>query len=203
MKITNIDIEVIHIPMKQTFRVSFAEINESTSVLVRISTDAGICGYGEAAPFGPVTGETVEQCLPYWDVEGTLWVRNHVKGIKVMVDESLHSPHDAFRICHAGAADVLNIKLMKCGGLYPALQINAIAEAAGATCMVGCMLETKIAITAGLSLVASRKNITDADCDSFLYSKDPEMGMPGGFTREGGLFTLSDRPGLGLDISCF
>lgn len=94
----------------------------------------------------------------------------------------------------------MNIKLMKCGGLYPALKINAIGEAAGVTCMVGCMLETKVAITAGISLVAARNNITEADCDSFLYSKDPEMGMPGGFTFTGSSFTLSEKPGLGLEL---
>ncbi len=148
----------------------------------------------------PIDVEAIEQCLPYWDIRGMAYVRDHASGIKVMADESLHSPHDAERIAREGAADVMNIKLMKSGGLYPALQINAIAEAAGITCMVGCMMETKIAITAGLSLVASRRNICDADCDSFMYSKDPEMGMPGGFTFSGSTFTLSDKPGLGLDI---
>ena len=90
---------------------------------------------------------------------------------------------------------------MKCGGLYRGLQISTLAENFGKTCMVGCMLETKIAITAGLSLVAARKNITEADCDSFMYYKDADTGMPGGFTREGDMFHLSDKPGLGLDIS--
>ena len=50
--------------------------------------------------------------------------------------------------------------------------------------MVGCMLETKVAIAAGVSLVAAKSNITEADCDSFMYAVDPEMGMPGGFTIE-------------------
>ena len=70
------------------------------------------------------------------------------------------------------AADILNIKLMKCGGLYPAEKINAIAEANHVNCMVGCMLETKVAIAAGVSLVASKSNITEADCASFMYAVD-------------------------------
>lgn len=90
---------------------------------------------------------------------------------------------------------------MKCGGLYRGGQIATLAENFGLTCMVGCMMETKIAITAGLSLVASRKAITEADCDSFLYYKDADNGMPGGFTRTGDMFRLSEDPGLGLDIS--
>ena len=97
-------------------------------------------------------------------------------------------------------ADSINIKLMKCGGLYPAQQINAIAEANHVECMVGCMVETKVAMAAGAALVAARDNITEADCDSFMSAVDPEMGMPGGFTVQNGVYTLGDRPGLGLDI---
>ena len=51
-----------------------------------------------------------------------------------------------------------------------------------------------------VSLVAAKSNITEADCDSFMYAVDPEMGMPGGFTIEGGVYTLSQKPGLGLDL---
>ena len=79
-------------------------------------------------------------------------------------------------------------------------KINAIAEANHVQCMVGCMLETKVAIAAGVSLVAAKQNITEADCDSFMYAVDPEMGMPGGFAVNGGVYTLSDKPGLGIDL---
>ena len=144
--------------------------------------------------------EAAEQPLPYWDVEGMARLRSRVPGIRIMADESVHDPHDAMRVIRAGAADVINIKLMKCGGIYPALKINAAAEAAGVTCMVGCMADSKIAIAAGLALVAAQRNIADADLDGFLHKKDPEMGMKGGFTYEGGTYTLSDKPGLGIDF---
>lgn len=145
--------------------------------------------------------EAVEQCLPDWDMEGAAYLRQKVSGIQLMLDESIHTTKDAAKACRLNAADVFNIKLMKCGGLYRGAQISTLAENFGITCMVGCMLETKIAITAGLSLVASRKNITEADCDSFLYYKDADTGMPGGVERKGDMFRLSDNPGLGLDIS--
>ncbi|MCL2483731.1 MAG: hypothetical protein FWF43_10030 [Propionibacteriaceae bacterium] len=48
-----------------------------------------------------------------------------------MIDESCFIPYDASRIVRRQAANLINIKLMKCGGIYPAFQINAIAEAAG------------------------------------------------------------------------
>ncbi len=51
-----------------------------------------------------------------------------------------------------------------------------------------------------IGLVAAKQNITEADCDSFMYAVDPEMGMPGGFAVNGGVYTLSDKPGLGIDI---
>ena len=145
--------------------------------------------------------EAVEQCLPDWDLEGARELKEKVSGIQLMLDESIHTVKDAARAAKMKAADIFNIKLMKCGGLYRGSQICTLAENFGITCMVGCMLETKIAITAGLSLVASRKNITEADCDSFLYYKDADNGMPGGFTRNGDMFRLSEEPGLGLKIS--
>ena len=353
MKITDVKVEVIHIPMKKPFRIAFAVQDHSVNVLVKVMTDEGIYGIGEAAPFEPVTGENsatvlevlklfkqgligmdpmniegihlmmdrlisgntsakaaidialydlkgkvmnqplykvlggyrdqivtdmtidkpelmaqeakerverdgfrilkvkaginpaddiraltlireavgpdirlrvdanqgytvndavrvlnefekidvdaVEQCLPWWDMDGSKILRQKVN-MQIMLDESIHSPVDAAKACKMDAADILNIKLMKCGGLYPAEKINAIAEANHVNCMVGCMLETKVAIAAGVSLVAAKSNITEADCDSFMYAVDPEMGMPGGFTIEGGVYTLSQKPGLGLDL---
>ena len=140
--------------------------------------------------------EAVEQCLPNWDLEGAAYLRNHAEGIHMMLDESIHDPVDAARACRLGSADILNIKLMKCGGLYPAQKINAVAEANGVTCMVGCMLETRLAITAGLSLVAAKKNVTEADCDSFLYYK--ENPVEGGFVQDKDTFTLLNKPGFGV-----
>ena len=143
--------------------------------------------------------EFVEQPVKAHDFDGLKYVTER-SYVPVLADESVFSPQDALTIMQMGAADLVNIKLMKCGGLYPAEKINAIAEANHVQCMVGCMLETKVAIAAGVSLVAAKQNITEADCDSFMYAVDPEMGMPGGFAVNGGVYTLSDKPGLGIDI---
>lgn len=181
-------------------------IREAVGPDIRLRVDANQ-GYNVSRAITALEGmkqygvEAVEQCLPDWDVDGAAFLKSKISGIQLMLDESVHTVKDAARICKANAADILNIKLMKCGGLYRGGQISTLAENYGMTCMVGCMLESKIAITAGLSLVASRKNITEADCDSFLYYKDSETGMPGGFERDGDMFRLSEKPGLGLDIS--
>ena len=150
--------------------------------------------------FAALGVESAEQCLPAWNMEGAAYLRRKAPAIHLMLDESIHGPVDAARACRMDAADILNIKLMKCGGLYPAEQINAIAQANGLTCMVGCMMETKLSITAGLSFVAAKKNVMDADLDSFMEYVGGETHFPGGFTHKGSDFVLCDAPGFGLDI---
>ena len=179
-------------------------IREAVGPKIRLRVDANQ-GYSVSDAVCALEGfkeygiQAVEQCLPHWDLEGSAFIRRKVNGIQIMLDESIHEPVDAARACRLGAADIFNIKLMKCGGLYPAVKINSIAEANGVTCMVGCMLETRLAITAGLSLVAAKKNVTEADCDSFLYYKeDPVLG---GFTQNQDIFTLSEEPGFGVSFS--
>jgi len=141
----------------------------------------------------------VEQPLPHWDVEGTAYVRAR-SPIPIMVDESCFTPHDASRIVRSQAADVINIKLMKCGGIYPALQINAVAQAAGVRCMLGCMLESRLAIAAGAHLVAAQSNFVYADLDSFKDFDDSSL-IAQAFDFEAPYIRLSDQPGLGLRLT--
>lgn len=184
---------------------TMALIRETVGPNVRLRVDANQ-GYDIARAMKAIEGfkkvgvEAVEQCLPYWNHTAMAELRTKVSGIQLMMDESVHDNKDAAALVRSGCADILNIKLMKCGGLLPGLKISDVAEANGVTCMVGCMLETKLAITAGVSLVAARKNITEADCDSFMFYKDAQTGMTGGFERIGDRFILSDKPGFGIDV---
>jgi len=143
--------------------------------------------------------EAVEQPLPYWDVDGMAYVRSR-SPIPIMADESCFTPHDASRIVRHQAADLINIKLMKCGGIYPALQINAIAEAAGLHCMVGCMLESRLSIAAGAHLVASRGNIVYADLDSFNDFDDSTV-VASAFGFDVPNIDLGEKPGLGVELA--
>lgn len=83
--------------------------------------------------------EFVEQPVKAHDFDGLKYVTDH-SDVPVMADESVFSPKDALRLMHMGAVDYLNIKLMKCGGLYNALKIASAAETYGVECMLGCML---------------------------------------------------------------
>lgn len=83
----------------------------------------------------------------------------------ILADESVFSAEDAVTIIRERAADLINIKLMKTGGIWGALKICSIAETFGVECMIGCMLESKLAVTAGAHLAAAKSIITRADLD--------------------------------------
>lgn len=143
--------------------------------------------------------DAAEQFLPWWDFDGAAEIkRRNTTAVKLMLDESIHNHYDAARAAKLDCADYFNIKLMKCGGLYRGAQIADVAEQAGLGCMVGCMEECKISIAAGVHLVAAKKAIVEADCDSFMFYKGEDDGIRGGFNRQGGIFTLTEKPGLGI-----
>ena len=103
--------------------------------------------------------EFVEQPVKAHDFEGLKYVTER-SYVPVLADESVFSPQDALTIMQMGAADLVNIKLMKCGGLYNALKIASAAEVYGVECMIGCMLEAKISVNAAVHLACAKQIIT-------------------------------------------
>ena len=138
-----------------------------------------------------------EEPIPCWDNKGLKRVRDNCP-IPIMADESIHDHFDAFRLADMEACDFFNIKLAKSGGILTALKINAVGEGAGIKCMVGCMDETRLALTASAHLVSARPNIAFTDLDAHLFlSEDPVVG---GMIENNGVITLPDTPGHGADI---
>ncbi|MDR1508007.1 MAG: dipeptide epimerase [Synergistaceae bacterium] len=140
--------------------------------------------------------ELVEQPVASWDIEGLKQVTEAVD-TPVMADESARSPRDALKLIASRAADMINIKLMKSGGIRGALAICAMAESAGMECMIGCMMESKISVTAAAHLAMARGVITRCDLDApILCSEDP---VGGGAEYSGTSITVTDSPGLGIE----
>lgn len=139
--------------------------------------------------------EFVEQPVKAHDFEGLKYVTER-SYVPVLADESVFSPEDALKIMQMGAADLVNIKLMKCGGLYNALKIASAAEVYGVECMIGCMLEAKISVNAAVHLACAKQIITKIDLDGpVLCSEDPIIG---GAVFDEQTITVSDEPGLGI-----
>ncbi|MDR2348655.1 MAG: dipeptide epimerase [Bifidobacteriaceae bacterium] len=150
---------------------------------------------GHYARFGV---SAVEQPVPSWDLDGLAHVRSR-SPIPIMADESCFTQHDAAAIVARQAADIINIKLMKCGGLWRARQINAIAEAAGVRTMLGCMLETHLGIAAAAHLAAASPNFVYADLDSFAdFDDSPVIARP--FAFDPPVIQLGG-PGLGVEVT--
>ncbi len=145
--------------------------------------------------------ELVEQPVPAHDFKGMQFVTGHV-ATPILADESVFSAEDAIHIIQNGAADLINIKLMKTGGIYNALKICDIAEIYGVECMIGCMLEGKLSVSAAAHLAAARGIITRADLDGpSLCKTDP---FPGGPSYEENLIRMNEKPGIGIEkIPCF
>jgi len=145
----------------------------------------------------PCDLELVEQPLPRWDLEGMARLRARIQP-PLAADEAVHTLQDARRVLETGAADVLNLKLMKCGGLHPARQIVALARAGGLGLMVGGMVgESGISVAAGASLAAAA-TFDFADLDADLLLRD-DLCSGNGPGLEDSRRILADRPGLGVE----
>ncbi|WP_082234922.1 mandelate racemase/muconate lactonizing enzyme family protein [Halobacillus massiliensis] len=139
--------------------------------------------------------ELIEQPVSAHDIEGLKKVSQQTL-IPIMADESVFSIFDARRVIETRSADMINIKLMKSGGIHQALKINKLAESFGIPCMVGSMIETKLGITAAAHFAASQKNITHFDFDApLMLSSDP---VKGGVIFDKNFITLSEDYGLGV-----
>ncbi len=129
------------------------------------------------------------------DEEAVMGTLTRDSPIAVMADESLKTLSDAFRLTQHELTDMINIKLQKVGGIWPALHINSVAKSAANEVMVGCLDECGLGIGAGLHFALSRPNIAYADLDGHLdFKVDPFSHL---FKLERGVLIPNGRPGLG------
>ncbi len=139
--------------------------------------------------------EFCEQPVLAHDLDGLKYVCDN-SPVPVLADESVFSDVDALKIMQMHAADYVNIKLMKCGGIYNALRIASAAESYGVECMIGCMLEAKISVNAAVQLACAKQIITKVDLDGpILCTEDPIIG--GAVFHEKDI-TVSSGVGMGI-----
>jgi L-alanine-DL-glutamate epimerase-like enolase superfamily enzyme len=167
-------------------------IREATDKELRVDANTGWTAK-QAIRMLPVLEEhgvtVLEQPLPAEDLEGLARV-TRASRIPVIADESCLVAADIPRL--VGVVDGINIKLAKCGSLREALRMIAIARAHHLMVMVGCMIESSIAITAAAHFTPL-VDIVDLD-GAALLANDPFVGA----TIAGGQVGLPSGPGLGL-----
>lgn len=147
--------------------------------------------------------ELLEQPVAAWDLQGMAFVRRSVDTL-IEADESCFSVHDAMQIVRHEAADVLNIKIGKAGGLYAAKRIAAIAEAAGLKCVLGTAFGLGIEIAAKAHLFAATEAVSDAveftelghHANLLLPPHDRSLALP----LDDGCLPVPDAPGLGVAL---
>lgn len=118
--------------------------------------------------------------------------------IKLMADESCYNHHDARKLINSQSTEYLNIKFSKSGGILEAQKIHEVALQTGTKCMIGSMLESRIALTANLHFALSSPNVIFFDLDTCLLGHlvDPVIG---GLTYDGFFLDVPENSGIGAD----
>lgn len=138
----------------------------------------------------------LEQPVIADDIDAMSYIRTKTN-IPLMIDEGLKNMHDMRQIIQKQAADKVNIKLMKCGGIYPAVKLVHQAELTGIECQIGSMIESSIASAAGFHVAFAKKIITSVELTGPLkFTKDV-----GNLRYELPYIRLTDKPGLGIDVN--
>jgi L-alanine-DL-glutamate epimerase-like enolase superfamily enzyme len=143
--------------------------------------------------------EFCEQPLRYWN-DGLLPKLKQLSPIPIMADESVFTHHDAKRIIDSDGCDYVNIKFSKSGGILEAKKINEVAAERGIPCMMGGMLESRVALSAFAHFASATDNIIFYDMDTCMlgHKTDP---VSGGIRFDGFNIEIPDTPGIGADVN--
>lgn len=159
-------------------------------------------GWGNAATtlkalrqMGDLNIDWLEQPVVDDDIDGLVEIKAK-SDITLMIDEGLRNARDMREVIAKRAADKANIKLMKCGGIYPAMKLAIMAEMAGIECQIGSMVESSVGSAAGFHVAFSKKIMDSVELTGPLkFSKDI-----GNLKYDVPFIQLNEKPGLGIDI---
>ena len=139
-----------------------------------------------------------EQPMRHWH-DDRLPALRKLSPVKIMADESVFNHYDAKRLIIAEACDYVNIKFSKSGGILEAIKINEICEQYHVPCMMGGMLESRVALTAFAHFALAHSNVIFYDMDTCLlgHTEDP---VTGGVRFNGFFVEVPDAVGIGADV---
>ena len=170
-------------------------VREATRATIRVDAN-GAWSAAHALRLLPILAECevelVEQPLPVGDLEGLRELMAVRARPRIFADEGIRTVSDI--LAHAGLVDGVVVKLAKCGGIREALRQITVAHALGMEVMIGCMIETSVAVTAAAHL-APLAQYVDLD-GPLLISNDPMRGLRYDDAR----LILPSGPGLGLSV---
>jgi L-Ala-D/L-Glu epimerase len=139
--------------------------------------------------------EFVEQPVAAADLDGMAWVTDRV-GTPILADESVYGVRDLVAVIRQGAADLVNVKLAKCGGLATARTLLELAREHGLGAIVGCMMEGHVGVGAAAALVSAYPTTAVNDLDAAWWLREP--AVTGGIRYDGSQIHLPSAPGLGV-----
>lgn len=178
-------------------------VRQTVGPMVKLRVD-GNQGYDRATAikacraFEPYDLQWFEQPLPDWDFEG-LGALVGLACMPIALDESIFDPHDVYRAATARAADVINIKIAKCGGITNSLKVAHAAESAGLPCFLGGNIETGVGTAIALHFAASCPNLVPVvEIPGSLVFTDDIVVQP--FVPKGGWLSLPMGPGIGVEV---
>jgi len=167
--------------------LTFREISRQVSCRLRIDANQGwsvkdTLRFMDRCAAEDLDVEFLEQPVHKTDLKGMAHIRKRIS-CPLVADESVFSPADALRVLDGECADIINVKLMKCGGIYQANRIAALAMTARCGLMLGCMMESLTGVSAALQLASSWTGLCYLDLDVPYLLKEPSSGY--GFNAPG------------------
>ncbi|MDV2684567.1 dipeptide epimerase [Alkalihalophilus lindianensis] len=186
-------------PLTDVERVKSVRRRVGSDILIRIDANQGWMSCSEAL----LVINKIQDCQVDWieqpvladDIDALREVKQKTS-VAIMVDEGVKGTREMREVSLKRAADKVNIKLMKCGGIYPAMKLVHQAEMIGMTCQIGSMVESSIGSAAGFHVAFSKKAITSVELTGPLkFSKDV-----GNLVYDIPYIRLNELPGLGIQI---